>query len=336
MPIFEEITVSPHILLEKDLQDPRFHILQQKNKGGGAARNLGISVAKGDYLLFLDSDDFFKETFIEKMHAAAVETSADMVVCQYKRYNTSTKKISETISINPRFVSRNEIRTYNHPPSKNIDGLMLFPWNKLCSRRFIQENELYFQETMHHNDNYFSITATISAQKIAIISDPLIYYRVGMKTNTQATNYKHPFDIFEVTSAVYQYLVTTNQFHDFEISYYEYMINSFSGQLLKLKKYDCYKEVYLRVLQNIKSHSMSNFSLRKCDNKLTYMKYLKLIEYPESKYINESIGDCVLFLLRHPPLTLSIGIYLLKNTRWSLTTYGIKNVLYHIMRIIGL
>lgn len=318
------------LLEEMKLQDARIIIMQQKNKGGGAARNLGMTVAKGAYLLFLDSDDFFEETFIEKMYTAAVETSADIVVCQYREYNEATSEISGKLGVNPRFLSHNKIRIYNNKSIPEIDWLCLFPWNKLCSHKFIQENNLYFQETYKHNDNYFAITATLSAKKIAIIPDALVYYRVGMTTNTQATIYKHPYDLFEVISAVHQYLDTTNQFQKYEISFYEFVINSFRGQLNKLKKYDCLEETYTQVFHIINSYDMSSYSQKNCHNKLTYKNYLKLIKYPYSKYINEDKRDKLLFILGHPALEINIWIYLLRNTWWMLTTHGFKELFYRI------
>lgn len=327
------MTASPQILLEKDLQDPRIHILQQKNKGGGAARNLGMSVATGDYLLFLDSDDFFEETFIEKMYNTAVETSADMVICQYREYNTLTETLSGTLGIDPRFISRKKVRIYDAIPVSEISFPSMTPWNKLCSRKFIQDNEIYFQEINHYNDNYFSIISALSAERIATIPDTLIYYRVGMKTNTQSTHYNHPYDLFEVMSAIYHYLITTHQFDKFEIAFYEFLIGGCSRHLKKLQKCDCHKEIYTHAIHTINRYNISKFSLRNCHNKLNYMRYLKLIEYPYSIYINEKKGDAVFFLFRHPVLVFSICFYLLQNTWWYLKAYGIHDVFYQVARI---
>lgn len=292
-----------------------------------------MSVATGDYLLFLDSDDFFESTFIEKMYNTAVETSADLVVCQYNQYNTLTGELSGTLGVNPRFVSRKKTRVYDEIPFCDLGFISLTPWDKLCSRKFILENGIYFQEINHYNDNYFSITAALSANKIAIIPDTLIYYRVGMKTNTQSTHYNHPYDLFEVMSAIHQYLVATNQFDKFAISFYEFLIGGFSRHLTKLQNCDCHKEVYSHVLNTINRYNLSEFSLKNSYNKLNYMRYLKLIEYPYSKYVNEKKSDITLFLFRHPSLVSGVCIYLLKNTWWYMKAYGIRDVLYQVVRI---
>ena len=324
---------SLEILLEKESEDSRITVLQQKNKGGGAARNLGLSVAKGDYLLFLDSDDFFEEIFIEKMYTTAVETSADMVVCQYKEYNSMTGILSGTLGVSPKFVSWKKTCVYNSLPSQELNGLSLVPWNKLCSRKFVMENGLYFQEIKHYNDNYFSITASLSANRISIIPEALVYYRVGMKTNTQSTHYNEPYDLFEVLSAVYQYLKTTKQFQKYEIPYYEFLIKSCRGHLAKLKRYDCYDELYSYTISYLNRYDLSTLSLKKCQNKIEYMKYLKLIQYPKSKYFMERKRDKILFLLKHPILFLNAGGFYLKNAWWRLRTYGLHDIIQSIIKI---
>ena len=289
-----------------------------------------MSVAKGDYLLFLDSDDFFEDIFIEKMYDSAIEMSADMVICQYRQYHTMTGDISGIHGVNPRFLSRKKTRVYNGIPASEIACLSLVPWNKLCSHKFIRENGIYFQETHHYNDNYFSIITALSAKKIAIIPDTLIYYRVGMKTNTQSTHYNHPYDLFDVMSAVHQYLVTTNRFDKFAISFYEFLIGGCWGHLRKLQKYNCHHEIYSRIIDLIKCYDLSDFSLKNCHNKLIYVWYMKLIEYPYSKYVKENKIDSISFLIRHPLMTLSVSFYLLKHAWWYLSAYGLCEFFYQV------
>jgi len=79
------------ILREYAARDARVIIVTQENKGAGAARNKGIEVARGEYLSFLDSDDFFELSMLEKAHAKVVKDNADIVVWQCDRYNNETE-----------------------------------------------------------------------------------------------------------------------------------------------------------------------------------------------------------------------------------------------------
>lgn len=67
------------ILEEYAQKDPRVRVLSQKNAGAGAARNLGLAHAGGEFLSFLDSDDFFESAMLEKMVALAEADNADFV-----------------------------------------------------------------------------------------------------------------------------------------------------------------------------------------------------------------------------------------------------------------
>ena len=74
------------ILEEYAQKDPRVCVLSQENAGAGAARNLGLAHASGEFLSFLDSDDFFEPTMLEKMVALAQEDNDDFVVCQSAQF----------------------------------------------------------------------------------------------------------------------------------------------------------------------------------------------------------------------------------------------------------
>ena len=65
--------------------DKRIIILKQKNKGGGIARNYGMSIAKGEYLSFLDSDDFFNENLLNETVNVADSTLADIVIFLFQK-----------------------------------------------------------------------------------------------------------------------------------------------------------------------------------------------------------------------------------------------------------
>lgn len=71
---------SLSMLKEYEKQDSRVKVITQENGGAGKARNTGLSVARGEYLSFLDSDDFFEPDMLEKAVAALEDSKADFVV----------------------------------------------------------------------------------------------------------------------------------------------------------------------------------------------------------------------------------------------------------------
>ena len=73
--------------------DERLKIISQENAGAGAARNNGIKHATGEYIICLDSDDFFEPDMLEKMVAKAEEDDSDVVVCDFCFFNNETEQI---------------------------------------------------------------------------------------------------------------------------------------------------------------------------------------------------------------------------------------------------
>ena len=74
----------PAICDEYAGQDSRVSVIHQKNAGLSGARNAGIEQAKGEYLSFVDSDDYLSPEFLERLYAACVETGSDISVCRWE------------------------------------------------------------------------------------------------------------------------------------------------------------------------------------------------------------------------------------------------------------
>ena len=86
---------SLDILINYAKRDKRMTILKQENLHSGVARNAGISVAKGNYLSFLDSDDFFELDMLEKMYNKIFEKNSDIIICRCKSIDLNNGKFDE-------------------------------------------------------------------------------------------------------------------------------------------------------------------------------------------------------------------------------------------------
>ena len=83
---------SREIIMEYANRDGRVKSLSQSNSGPGAARNLGLSVANGENVIFLDADDWFECDFLEKTCACIERTEADICICKAERFDSQTGK----------------------------------------------------------------------------------------------------------------------------------------------------------------------------------------------------------------------------------------------------
>ena len=146
-----------------DFKDERFRIFHKKNGGLSSARNFGIKKAKGEILAFVDSDDFVKEDFIEKMLERMVD-DVDIVVCGYNDEKPKEETLSGRIAT-IRFLTKQE----------NID---LITWNKVYRKSLFLDNNIWFPEGKKHEDALTTYKLLSKARKIQYISESLYEYVV--------------------------------------------------------------------------------------------------------------------------------------------------------------
>ena len=172
---------SYEILQEYQQRDDRIQILRQQNLYAGVARNNGMKVAIGKYIIFLDADDFFELNMLEEAFDCAEKNEAQITFFRFFYYDNVSKQVS--------------VGTHPDPPEEVIHpkqmGKKLFrmdiaaPWTKLYLRSFVSDNELQFQSIKKNNDVYFTCLATALADRIAFIRKPLIYYRINNSSSIQ-------------------------------------------------------------------------------------------------------------------------------------------------------
>ena len=184
---------SYEILLEYQARDPRFVLLQQQNQYAGAARNLGKSQARGDYLVFWDCDDFFEPVALECLYKRITMFDADICVCGANRYHEDRGELYPW----PRYMSKKKIPSgdiFNR--TTNEENILNFTneatWNKMFRRSFVEKAKLDFQCIRNGNDVYFTINAICFAERITAIDQPLINYRKNQEESLVGTLSESP------------------------------------------------------------------------------------------------------------------------------------------------
>lgn len=182
---------SLEILREYEAQDPRIQVLTQANVNAGAARNRGLDLAKGEYLSFLDADDFFEPEMLEQAYARAKSSDAEILVFRCNNYITEEDRYTDRW---------NSIEAANIPemqpfPGTAVKGNLFFTfvgwaWDKLFSRQYIQDNGLRFQEQRTTNDLYFTYFALAKAQRIVTMDELFAHHRIQLATSLEATRDK--------------------------------------------------------------------------------------------------------------------------------------------------
>lgn len=185
-------------------RDPRIKVLHHDtNLFAGAARNDGLAVARGEYVLFLDADDEFEPTLIEKAVAEAGRSGADVVLVGADD-----------------LVGKAEVRTPNlcYLDAGRLPGQLPFaptdaaaclfqlctpePWTKLFKRSFVESEGLHFQGMQNANDLFFTLAALSRARLVSAVPEILVHHRVGVVGGVQATKVREPLAFLEALRAL--------------------------------------------------------------------------------------------------------------------------------------
>jgi len=224
---------SLEILREYKNRDPRIHVIEQKNQGAGKARNVALEVATGQYLMFLDADDFFDCHMLEGCFTVMEIEDSDVVVFAANQYDVQTKSYRNM----PWSLRKENCPAYSPFSPQDISEKLFnsfqnWPWNKMYRHSFIKENNLRFQEIARTNDMLFVCCALAFANKISIIDTPFANYRVGTGSSLQQTNDRAPLAFWDAYTETKRCLEEHGVYELYEQSYLNTVL---SGSLTNLR-----------------------------------------------------------------------------------------------------
>jgi len=172
-------------------KDQRIVLLCNPNRGGlGAARNLGLRTAKGKYVVYVDSDDWIKDTYIEVLCNAIERTQANYVSSVGYYRVDSQDNINEVTSL--------PAGEYTRDSDKILVLLKDAPavWKKIYDREWLMKNYLFQPELFHYEDWGFEIATVLSAEKIVLISEIGVFYRAEREDSLTANGYYNMAAVF--------------------------------------------------------------------------------------------------------------------------------------------
>ena len=205
---------------QKDARVKPIHF--DKNQGQSSARNAGIKIAKGEFISFVDSDDYIEQTMLEKLYNKAKDTQSDMVISNiYLDFEDTGEKQLFRDNRYYTFLSGRTFKPTEHPPLISCIGV----WDRIYKRELIIDNNLLFPVGLVYEDHLFCIQAYILANKVTVVNEPLYYYRKnagGSITDNEKKNDNYKFNFLEISRRIKKFLREKKVYEIFQKEYLKY------------------------------------------------------------------------------------------------------------------
>lgn len=223
--------------------DDRIKIIAKENGGLSSARNTGVKVAGGDYILYVDSDDFISQIAVESSYKNAVENNSDVVLFDYF-LDVPNPQFRNVLTINaygdkyvnsPFNIDNIENTVYKYTP--------IAAWTKLYKREFLEKNNIVFKEGVYYEDVPYWAEVLIKANRITYLNQPLYSYFVGRDGQIMACNDKRCFDVITVFQDVEKYFKECGYYERFKPVLDVVMIMHFI-QKLKIIRVDLREKLF--------------------------------------------------------------------------------------------
>lgn len=270
---------SSKMKIEKYLkQYPWIKYLEKENGGLSDARNYGISHATGQYIAFLDSDDYIESTMYEEMYNKAIEENSDMVECDFIWEYANKKK--------------KDIGKICNSKKEMIEKGRVVAWNKLIKRELIKKTDIKFPVGLRYEDIEFFYKLVPHLEKVSFVKKCFVHYiqRENSIVNTQNIRTKEIFTVLENVISYYK----ENEFYDeykneLEYIYVRFLLCSSLKRMCKIEKKEERKIALEETWNNInmkfpnwkknstlKKKNIKNLYI-KSNNKITFKIYCLLL-----------------------------------------------------------
>lgn len=273
-------------------------VINQENKGVSLTRNVGIDKATGDYIMFVDSDDFIEKNMLESM---LKKNEYDLVISNYKKYYNKNRIINNEAIVNKEYSKSTFLKEFWTLYNANLI-------NSPCFRLY--KNDIIKNENIRFNSNYelgedliFNLEYIDKCERISVINEYLYNYRYSEQSLT--TKYRENYlEIqYELIEYIRNFLVKNNALNE--------------NHKKNLEKLTC--DVIISAIQNLflKSSKLTNK-----EKKLKLNEYLKL---KEIEYFNN-------VCYKEKRLKLMSKLILKKKTNTIIIYSNIKEIIKKILK----
>ena len=263
-------------------KDDRIKIyVNEHNKGQGASRNTGLEHASGEYIQFLDSDDWLNFEALEELYSRVKKEDADLIMYKMINYDQKSGEFFKTAYYSMSYMD-SYVDTVLTP--KTLGDELIFrlpnsPCNKLFKKSLLDDNAIRFSEGLIFEDNPFYFEVMYSSEKI-LFSDKYLYNRCIRPGSTMTTFSKNLMDTIEISDIVLSYFLEKNIYPSCKKDVVNYVLLVLFDKFYKIPP--LYKEeYYCRMREKIRKYE-EEYGLRDDFINLSYSIYKILYQYVTS------------------------------------------------------
>lgn len=220
----------------------------KENGGQGSARNYGLEKANGEYIGYVDSDDFVEKDMYKKLYNKAKENNYDIVVCG--NYNVSEDYQNKNIDT--------FINNYNTDLENIFFGKMAV-WNKIYKRDILIKNKLEFKEKVWYEDLAFTLKAIMNSNTFAFIDEPLYDYLIREGSTMNNSNVQRNLEILDAFNDILSYIQHNKKEEYFNKIEFLAIDHIYISAIVRVLKADSDKNIKKETIEKLINYMNKNF-----------------------------------------------------------------------------
>lgn len=194
---------TPAICEEFRRQDNRIRVIYKQNEGVGASRNTGLAMATGDYILFIDHDDWLLEDHIQKLYDLLKKNQADIAIVNFSRFLEERKAFSFSI-LEGQYFEKNytpsEWFEIEYEAEYNLSQVFVVPWGKLYKASLFKN--IVYPTNTKVEDDLTTWKVYLLADRISYQNEPSYVHRVMRESVTGHVNQIDVYPLEAVTERI--------------------------------------------------------------------------------------------------------------------------------------